>query len=342
MTGPVDDLMDGVVDELVERRVPWTAPLIRSWYAEETLRANLREPMSTEAGRLRNADFGRQFRTALGIGGPEDPLAWANRRLDLPDGGWALVGIRFRGRDTRLPFVDVVATTAPPTPDGLAGLAETVVPAYREFSPLCLRTDAPDGPGLVEDLRGDPRFAAGSGVDMHVVAGRVSELRNRPRSAAYPRVRLRAGDAGPLARRVAEIYRDLSATQPELATWANPEDLESLTACADEGLLFEVLADETPAGVVAALRTDDHGMTGFSVQEICLDPEHRGRRLGPAVAQRLADELPARPADVLWGTIHAANAPSLRNALSIGRSLVGGYVWVTPAGLPGMPATVTG
>lgn len=342
MSGPVDDLVDGVVDELVELRLSWTAPLIRSWYAGEILRANLREPMSIEAGRLGNADFGRQFRTALGVGGPEDPLAWANRRLVLSDGGWVLVGIRFRGRDTRLPFVDVLATTAPPTPDGLTVVAETVVPAYREFAPLCLRVDAPDGPGLVENLRGDPRFAPGSAVDMHVVAGPVSELRDRPRAAAYPRVRLRAGDADTLARRVAEIYRDLSAAQPELSTWASPEDLESLRACADEGLLFEVLVDEAPAGVVAALRTDDHGMTGFSVQEICLDPEHRGRRLAPAVAQRLADVLPARPEDVLWGTIHPANAPSLRNALSIGRSLVGGYVWVTPAGLPGMPATVTG
>jgi hypothetical protein len=46
--------------------------------------------------------------------------------------------------------------------------------------------------------------------------------------------------------------------------------------------------------------------------------------------------LHARDGDVLWGTIHPANSPSLRNALSVGREIVGGYVWVVPAGLSGM------
>jgi L-amino acid N-acyltransferase YncA len=327
---------------MVEARLPWTSPRIRSWYAEDTLRANLREPMSVDADRLDNPGFGREFRAGVGIGGPEDPLAWANRWLDLPDGGWAVTGIRFRGRDTARPFVDVVATTAPPTPDGLALVAETLVPAFEEFEPLCLRVDAPDGPGLVEVLHDDERFGAGSAIDMHVVAGPVDDLRTRPRASAYDRVEIRTGDAETLAARVAAIYRDLSAAEPGLTSWAQAEDLDSLAECAEAGLLFEVLADGARAGVVAAVRHDDHGMTGFAVQELCLDPEHRGRRLAPAVVQHLVDELPAGPTDVLWGTIHPANAPSLRNALSIGRTLVGAYTWVTPAGLPGMSAQAQG
>jgi L-amino acid N-acyltransferase YncA len=75
------------------------------------------------------------------------------------------------------------------------------------------------------------------------------------------------------------------------------------------------------------------------MQELCLDPAHRGRRLAPAVVQRLLDELPARTGDVLWGTIHPANAPSLCNAFSVGREPTSGLVWVTPGGWPGMPAT---
>jgi L-amino acid N-acyltransferase YncA len=149
-------------------------------------------------------------------------------------------------------------------------------------------------------------------------------------------VSLRAGDPQHLAQRTAEIYAELAAREPALTTWANPEDLESLTACAGEGLLFEVLADGEPAGVIAGLRFDAHGMAGFSVQEICLDAAHRGRRLAPAAIQHLVEELPAGAGDVLWGTIDPRNAPSLRNALSVGRSVVGGYVWVTPTGLRGM------
>jgi L-amino acid N-acyltransferase YncA len=152
-------------------------------------------------------------------------------------------------------------------------------------------------------------------------------------------VSLQPGEPEPMALRAAEIYAELAVREPELTLWVNPEDLDSLTECAEEGLLLEVLADGEPAGVVAAQRYDAHALTGFSVQELCLDSEHRGRRLAPAAVQRLVDLLPAVPGDVLWGTIHPGNLPSLRNALSIGRTLVGGYVWVTPAGLPGMPDT---
>jgi L-amino acid N-acyltransferase YncA len=122
--------------------------------------------------------------------------------------------------------------------------------------------------------------------------------------------------------------------------WANPEDAGSLAECAEEGLLFEVLVDDAPAGVVASVRYDAHGMAGFSVQELCLDGAHRGRHVAAAALQRLVDELPARDDDVLWGTIHPENVPSLRNALSVGRVIVGGYVWVTPIALPGMDQRV--
>jgi L-amino acid N-acyltransferase YncA len=330
--------MTNLMDDLVDARLPWTSATIASWYTEADLRRQLRSGLADEAERLGNLAFGREFRDGVGIGGPEDPLDWAGRRLDLPDGGWAVTGIRFRGRHARRPFVDVVATTSPPTPDGLAVVADAVVSEYGGFRPLCLRVDAPDGPRMVAQLAGDPRFGPGCAVDMHIVAGLVDRLRSRPRTAAYPDVSLRPGDPPLLARRVAEIYRELTAGRPQLAAWANPEDLASLTECAEKGLLFEVLADNRPAGVVAALPSESHGLTGFSVYEVCLDSAHRGRHLAPATLQRLVDELPATAGDVLWGTIHPDNAPSLRNALSVGRTVVGGYVWATPAGLPGMVA----
>lgn len=328
--------MTDLLDSMVEVRLPWTSPTITSWCPGGDLRAALREGLAVDAARVGDAEFGREFRDALATlvtGTPEDPLAWANHRLDLPGGGWAVTGPRFRGGDAGHPFVDVVATTEPPTADGLAVVAETVLPAYAAFAPLSLRVDAPDPDDLVAALRDDPRFAPDCAVDMYVVAGLVSALRQHPRASAYASVSLVAGDSGRLASRVAEIYAELGAAQPDLAQWANPEDAESLAASAGEGLLFEVLVDGDPSGVVAGLHYDAHGMRGFSVKELCLDAEHRGRRLAPAAVQRLVDELPSRPDDVLWGTIHPANAPSLRNALSIGREVVGGYVWVRVAGV---------
>jgi L-amino acid N-acyltransferase YncA len=328
--------------ELVSARLRWVSPALTSWYAEVELRAQLASALAVQADRVESPAFGAEFRDALAIDSVTDPLAWAGRRLDLPDGGWAVTGIRFRGGDVVKPFVDVVATSVPPTGEGLALLAQIVPAAYADFAPLCLRVEAPDADGLLAGLMGDPRFGPGCAVDLYVVAGPVGALRAHAHTTAYDRVRLRSDDPEPMAARVRSMYAELAERQPDLALWASPEDVESLRESADEGLLFEVLVDGAPAGVVAAVREDAHGMRGFSLQEICLDAEHRGRRLAPGVMQRLADELPAAGGDVLWGTIHPDNTPSLRNALSIGREVVSGYVWVTPEGLPGMAASTTG
>ena len=334
--------MDDLLTELARARLAWVSPRLREWYDDARLVRQLASGLADEAGRVGDVVFGAEFRDGVmsgaGIAASADPLDWANRRIDLPTGGWAVAGIRFRGLDVTRPFVDVVATTEPPTPEGLAVVADAVLPYYASFDPLCLRVDAPDPAGLVEQGR------RGRAVRARVLgrpvrrrgAGRRA-ARSPARAVVRPRA-LRPGDAAALAERAAAIYAELARRNPDLPMWARAEDAESLAACADEGLLFEVLLDGEPAGVVAAVRDDAHGMSGFSVEELCLDADRRGRRLAPGVLQRLVDELPAEDGDVLWGTIHPDNAPSLRNSVSVGREVVGGYAWVTPAGLPGMPS----
>jgi len=258
----------------------------------------------------------------VGLDVETTPLQWANRHIELPGGGWVLAGIRFRALDVERPFVDVVATTAPPTDDGLAEVADAVRPYFEPFAPLCLRVEPPD-PSAIDGR-----------VDQHVVASQIDTLTTWPRAASYAAVALRPGEPGRLAQRTAGIY---AALPPGRRTWATPEDEGSLQDCAEQGLLFEAVVDGRSAGVVAAIRDDRHGMSGFSVEEICLDGARRGQGLAAGVVQRLVDEVPAADGDVLWGTIHPDNQPSLRNAQSIGRRIVGGYVWVTPGGLPGMP-----
>jgi hypothetical protein len=333
--------MDDVLTELARARLAWVSPRLRDWYDDARLVRQLASGLADDAGRVADIVFGAEFRDGVmseaGFAASPDPLDWANRRIDLATGGWAVAGIRFRGLDVTRPFVDVVATTEPPTPEGLAVVAAAVLPSYASFDPLCLRVDAPDPAGLVVRVAADERFGPRCSVDQYVIAGLVAELRDLPRAPSYEVVSLWPGDATALAERAAAIYAELARRNPDLPMWAGAEDAESLAACADEGLLFEVRLDDEPAGVVAAVRDDAHGMSGFSVEELCLDADRRGRRLAPGILQWLVDELPATDGDVLWGTIHPDNTPSLRNSVSVGREVVGGYAWVTPAGLPGMP-----
>jgi L-amino acid N-acyltransferase YncA len=330
-----------VTEEAAAARLGWTSPRLHSWYAQKRLLRQIKNGLTIEIGRVGNAEFGSEYRDQIGLGAATDPLEWANRRVTFSAGGWAVSGIRFRGGDPALPFIDVIATSEPPTPDGLAVVAEELLPAYQAFAPLCLRVDALDPAGLLQAVALDARFGQHCAVDLYVVAGLVEDLRARPRADSYEAVTVRPGPAAVLAQRVADIYEQSGELNPQQQVWAQPEDEDSLAECAEQGLLFEVLVGAESAGVVASIRYDAHAMSGFSVQELCLDAHHRGKRLAAGVLQRLIDALPAQTGDVLWGTIHPDNTASLRNSMTVGREIVGAYVWITPAGLPGMPQQAT-
>ncbi len=279
-----------------------------------------------------DAAWGARVRDAVGLP-VDDALLWANRRVELPSGGWAITGIRFRGRDVTKPFVDIIATSITPDAAGLTELAE-VLPTYEDFSPLCIRVHLPEEVSSTTFPRSAGFVAT---PDQFVVAGPVTTVHDHPQRPGSDAVTLGPLDAEEAAASCAAIYADVRRIHPALDDWATPADADDLEDAADEGLLFAALVDGQPAGVVAAVRADAHGMTGFLVEEIALDTAHRGKGLGPVVLQRLAERLPAGPHDVLWGHIHPNNTPSLRNALASGREVVSTLVWITPDGFPGMP-----
>jgi len=326
------------LEEVVAARLGWVSGVLQEWYSPAALRAQLAADLAGALALVGDREFAGTFRRDVGVPVEVDDLAWANRVLPLPDGGWALTGIRFRGLDVTMPFVDVVATNAPATPAEVSEVAARVAATYAAFSPRCVRFDVSDPDGLVTALTAGVDGTRAE-VDQYVVAGLVASLRERATGPSYDAVMLRPGDPAPLAARAATIYAHLHREAPHTTLWAGAESMESLAACAAEDLLFEVVVDDEPAGVVAALREDAHGLLGYVVQELCLDAAHRGRGLAAPVLQHLVRALPGDEGVTLWGTIHPANAASLRNALSIGRRKVGGFVWVTPPGLPGMVDT---
>jgi L-amino acid N-acyltransferase YncA len=326
------------LDEVAAARLRWTSPILRAWYDEPALLAQLADAFAPELARVGDHDFGTSYRESVELDIDAEPGDWANRIVELDDGAdWALTGIRFRGRDITKPFVDVIACSPGHTPTEILNVAQQVAAVYAAFGPLCVRFEIPDAKEFDDQVAGDPRFGPHTAIDMHFVAGLLHVLKGLPRASTYARVELRHRDPAALAERAETVYAELAELNPTTRSWATPEDVESLAECAQEGLLFEVAIDGQPSGVAAALRDNAHGMTGFVVQEIVLDGAHRGQNFGPGVLQRLTDRLPGDETDVLWGSIHPDNLSSLRNALRVGRQCVGAHAWVTPPGLPGMP-----
>lgn len=313
----------------------WTSSQIKNWSPQ--WRTNLAEWLEPNLALVGDSEWGGQIRDMVQLP-VQDPLAWANRRVELPNGHWAVAGIRFRGRDIEKPFVDIIATSLPPEPLGFAALGD-VLPSFDAFSPLCMRVNLPDPEQRLRALTGSGMDVGQATPDLLIVARPVAEMREQPLADRYDDVTLVACSPEEAAERVAAIYEALKPSRPQLGQWAVPADAESLEDAAEEGLLFEIRVGGTSAGIVAAERDDSYGFTGFCMQEIALNSAHRGQRVGIAALQRLTRQVPANTNDVLWGHIHPDNVPSLRNARDSGRQVVTAHVWVTPTGYRGMPTT---
>ena len=206
-----------LLDDMVAAHARWNAARLADWYPHEQRRARSREAMQGQAGWVADGAFGLSFRDNVGSVPVADPLAWANRRIDLPDGHWCVTGIRFRGLDATKPFIDVVVTSLPPQADALARLSAVLVPQYSEFAPRAVRVDAPAPDELVAAAVAVPRFAHAA-VDQYIVAGLVADLRTRPHVAGYERVHLQAAPVDAAGEATVRLYAQAEAERP---TWPN-------------------------------------------------------------------------------------------------------------------------
>lgn len=308
-------------------------PRLHDWYDESTLAQNLCAHLAEAAGWVDDEYFGAACRDGVAVIDVPEARDWANRWFDLPHGGWAVTGIRFRNRDLAKPFVEVVAHDA-----GSASPEEHWRVLVNEIG----RAYAPFAPGKLQVFTSSPgaacdAFVAGARaeVDTYLVAGPIRELRNRPRSPRFDDVTLAPVSAAGASELAVRVHEELAEQNPDTLAWSTPQASEDFDDYAEAGTLFGIHVDDTLVGAVAASRWNAHGMTGFAVVENVIAAPHRGRKLAPAAMQHLLERLPVDDDDALWGTIRPDNTPSLRNALGIGREIVGGHVWVTPLGWPG-------
>lgn len=305
------------------------------------LRSRRAEHFAAEVHERTSLTFGEQYRDAvapnLEYEAPKDPQAWANRVIELPtDTGvneyQALTGIRYRGQNLERPFVDVVATNIPCDAHSITRLTRLVLSEYAQFRPVCARFFVPGSTDhLLSELR-KTTGAQGSAFDVHLVSGALKTLLERPAPKNVARVQLAPISSGEAAALCTRIYADIAEVKPGLPEWATPQDAQSLADAASDGLLRQVLVDETQAGVLAFAARGEQGVHGYSVEEICLDAPFLGQKLANAVLwhgmNSISHSTAINQGSALWGTIHPHNAPSLRNALGVGRTIVGSYVWV--------------
>jgi hypothetical protein len=287
--------------------------------------------MRSLLSRTTDERFGRNLMTRFPTDGANDPAAYLDCVVELPDQALALTGIRFRGGDPSRPFVDIVALEGSLTADRLHPIVHAVAARWALFSPLCVRISAPAA-GTVRLASFGPR----SRVDFRVIAGRFADIRSR-RQGGVDGLSVHAATDLSWHGQYRREYDRFLAADARRNEWTQPEGYDALVRATREAGVFLVRMHGELVGIYSMPRAAAHGLQGVRVQEKFLFESVRGKGLGTSVEHAVLEQLPANAEDVVFGSIAEGNIPSQRSAYRTGRVDIGAKLWLTPSGRPGMP-----
>jgi L-amino acid N-acyltransferase YncA len=288
-------------------------PQVRGWVPRdqrlEALRDELEWSVTTA---VTDMDFARGFAAAQPRSG-QPARAYLNRWIDVAGDLTVLAGPRYRGRDPNRPFVAIDAASRPLRLADMPRLRAVVAAEFAAFEPgyVTIWDSAAAGawPGSRSDLRN--------------VAGRLDDLRS---NTVPPELDARPAQTLGFYQRYEEIHARQVAVDPDHAFHTRIETREDLDELRAAGTLFEVFRYDVWAGVMAVEPGVQHGLRGYVVIELLLDPGVRGHGYGKHLGGLLARHLDAAGDAFLLGTIHTDNLPSYRSAIASGRIDVGGEV----------------
>jgi hypothetical protein len=305
----VDDLEHEFLTYAIEQSHPLMAELGGARLSDN-LFAVVRRDVDRIASREFAAWYGRGW-AFLGL-----PAARFNNRL-LDFGGVRMIaGIRFRNLEPDFPFIAIeqsgipIGTIAEP-----AALVAELRTAFSEFRPRALSFHHPSHlPLRVANARGD----------RHVMIGAARSMVAQPPPFGLDRVRLAASAGLASFERYTALYDRIFEERPWLRGVVRVETRETLKACYQQGLMFDIEVDGEWRGLIAGCEDAIVGVNGIQVVEIVLSRQARGGGLGVAVQRRFAEEVGARdPSAVILGIIDDANLPMRRTAERAGRTDVG-------------------
>ncbi len=327
MPGPGRGEAGGYREDMVEEFLAYALdsvhPEVRPWFPEGRVEQNLREEVQDDIEWLYNEEWADRFARNCYVraAGTDD---YKSRVVELPDGLKVVAAIRFEGLDIGKPFVDVRLQNGDAmTPAWLDDLWTALREQFAVFRPGRLRFYRPSHLPLAS-----PGGTLAVTEDLCYFAAPLSWMSRLPLPEHYSRVRLERAASLDFFAEYERIYAQLIEERSWMEGVVLQDSREELESYKSEGTLFGVSIDDTWAGIIAAYRDTDRGISGYCVGEFVLKRGFRGRGFGPAVQRRFAGRLEETGDAVLYGTISGANAPSLRTARKCGRVDVGGYYWV--------------
>ena len=230
------------------------------------------------------------------------------RLLVAADDGPVISGLRFRNLDPTFPFVAVKSSVRVNDAAAVDVLAARVAETYRGAGVRGFTFW--EQPGL--DLPATENWATVMAGPLGAAAKAGGREGTGALTASWPDT---AGEVFADYRREHQAWR---SDAPGLAPFVSESDPQGLQEAADQGLLMSLRDSQGFAGLVAATVSPLFGRSALCMLDIFLAHRLRGKGLAPAVQSMfLAGQRSG--ADTVWGHIHAANLPSLRTAVRLGR-----------------------
>jgi hypothetical protein len=310
-------IIDDTLQRLTEARLRAYHPIASTWQDPQLIRERMRAETADLLTRTTEA-FGRQLMARFPQAGAV-ASDYQDAVMELPDGTLALTGIRYRGGDAATPFADIVALEGEFTAERIRDVITAVAARWARFAPVAVRLQVP--PADAGDFRIDQRF----------VAGPVATASARP---LPDDVSIEVATDTRWYERYRREYERFLAADVRRREWTHPETEAELADSVSEKAVFLIGRRGEPVGVFALPRRIRHGLSGFQMQEKFLFASIRGIGIGAAIENAVIRRLPARPGDVVFGSIAAGNEASRRAAYRIGRTDIAATLWLSPPAAP--------
>ena len=297
-------------------------PLVKQWLPALQIRSILAEELEVALVRLEDIQFATSFQQYCPIKGA-NTNDYFHRLIPLERCGCVLTGIRFKGCNTALPFVEVLAQDFPlDSADKLHCLINGIRKEFAVFSPLWVRLRLGDHQQEI------PLKLYTITPDLRYFAAPIALLQQQEYPKSYDAIKLeRCIDTG-FYPRYQVVHDNFRADSTTLADEVSPSSVEDFENCITNGYVFEVYLQGQWVGVIAVWRESDYGMSGYCIEEYILKSEFRGLGFGAAMLRHLIDRLENESNVLLFGHIHPLNLASCGAARRAGLIEIGGYIFV--------------
>lgn len=300
-----------------------TPSRVRTWLGEACVQRSVSDDFqSTLRSRMESEENAAEYARRCPVPGA-NPSDYRLREIVLSGDLQVLAGIHFRNLDTRYPFAGVYAQTRSLSPGELVDASARL----RELlTPFCPRNVQWWISGEASDPRGLPHVVG----DRRLVAGSLREIAASERPSAAAAIHLRSHLTGTAYADYVRWHDEFMRAHPEWEGRIAKTTRETFDDCAENGVLCSVEIRARRAGVLLARPGTIRGMSGWLMVDELLSSRYRGRGFAARMQRLFLERLDPETHPIVLGTIDDQNLPSLRTAQRVGRSDVGGWVFVNP------------